>query len=127
MCVLDVHVGQTEVPTGSLGDDPQMSLPRSPMSPGDVGMLLSLSVSVMGNTSRRRGSAGNGHSPGMDSMTVMSFPRMSSTPGEMCAVELESMTVMSFPRTSSTPGEMCAVKLESRTVLGFPQNDSVTN
>ena len=49
---------------------------------------------------------------------------MSSTPGEMCTVELQSMTDMSFPQTSSTPGEMCAVELESRTVLGFPQNDS---
>ena len=88
MCVLDVHVGQTKVPTGSLGDDPQMNFPRSPMSPGDVGVLLSLSVSPMGNTSRQRGSAGNGHSPGMDSMTVMSFPQKSSTPGEMCAVKL---------------------------------------
>ena len=74
MYILDIHMGQMEVPTGSLGD-PQMSFPRSPMSPGDVGVLLSLSVSPMGNTSRRRGSAGNGHSPGVDSMTVMSFPR----------------------------------------------------
>ena len=48
MCVLDVHVGRTEVPTGSLGDDPQMSFPRWPMSPGDVGVLLSPSVSPMG-------------------------------------------------------------------------------
>ena len=51
-------------------------------------------------------------------------PRLSSTPGEMCAVELESMAAMSFPRTSSTPGEMCTVDIESRTVWGFPQNDS---
>ena len=101
MCVLDVHVGQTEVPTGSLGDDPQMNLPRSLMSPGDGRVLLSLSASQMGNISRRHGSAGNGHSPGMDSMTVMSFPRTSSTPGEMCAVDLDSITVMSFPRKSS--------------------------
>ena len=76
MCVLDVNVGQTEVPTGSLGDDPQMDFPRSPMSPGDVGVLLSLSVSPMGNTSWRRGSAENGHSPGMDSMPVMSSTRV---------------------------------------------------
>ena len=119
MCVLDVHVGQTEVPTVSLGDDPQMNLPRSLMSPGDGRVLLSLWVSQMGNSSRRRGSAGNGHSPGMDSITVMCFPRTSSTPGEMCAVELESMTAMSFPRTSPTPGEMYTVELESRTV--FPE------
>ena len=34
-CVLDVHVGQTEVPSGSPGDDPRMNLPPSLMSPGD--------------------------------------------------------------------------------------------
>ena len=44
MCVLNVHVGWMEVLTGSLGDDPQMNCPRSPMSPVDVGVLLSLSV-----------------------------------------------------------------------------------
>ena len=109
MCVLDVHVGQTEVPMGSLGDDPKMNLPRSLMSPSDGRVLLSLSVPPMGNSSRRRGSAGNGHSPGMALMTAMCFPRRSSTPGEMCAVELDSMTAMSFTQTSSTPGEMCAV------------------
>ena len=35
-------------------------------------------------------------------MTVMGFPRTSSTPGEMCAVELD------FPRASVPPGESCA-------------------
>ena len=49
--MLDVHVGQTEVPTGSLGDDPQINLPPSLMSPGDGGVLLSLSVPLMGNSS----------------------------------------------------------------------------
>ena len=57
-------------------------------------------------------------------MTVVSFPRTSSTPGEMCAIEVEFMPVMNFPRTSSTPGEICAVELGSRTALGFPQIDS---
>ena len=109
MCVLDVHVRQTEVPTGSLGDDPQMSLPPSLMSPCDGGVLLSLSVPPMGNSSRQSGSAGNGHSPGMVLMTAMYFPRKSSTPGEMCAIDLEFMTVMNSPRTGSTPGETCAV------------------
>ena len=51
MFVLDVHVGQTEVPTGSLGDDPQMNLPRSLMSSGDGRVLLYLSVSPVGNSS----------------------------------------------------------------------------
>ena len=123
MCVLDVNVGQTGVLTGSLGDDPQMNFPRSPMSPGDVGMLLSVSVSPMGNTSRRRGSVGNGHSPGIDSMIVMSFPRKSSTPGEMCVVELESIAVMGFPRNSSTPDERCAVELDFPRA-SFPPGES---
>ena len=55
---------------------------------------------------------GNGHSPGIDSMTVMSFPGGVLPRGEMCMVELDSMSVMGFPRNSSTPGEMCAVELD---------------
>ena len=35
ICVLDVHAGRMEVPTGSLGDDPRMNWPPSLMSPGD--------------------------------------------------------------------------------------------
>ena len=80
-----------------MGDDPQMDFLRSPLSPGDMGVLLSIPVAPMSNTSQRRGSVGNGHSPGMDSMTVMGFPRKNSTQGEMCAVELDSMTDMGFP------------------------------
>ena len=118
MCVLDVHVGQTGVPMGSQGDDPQMNFPRSPMSPGDVGVSLSVLVSPMGNTSRRRGSVGK-----IDSMIVMSFPRKSSTPGEMCVVELESITVMGFPRNSSTPGERCTVELDFPRA-SFPPGES---
>ena len=34
LCVLDVHVGQTDVPTGSPGDDPRRNLPPYPMLPG---------------------------------------------------------------------------------------------
>ena len=81
MCVLDVQVGQTEVPSGSLGDDPRMNLPPSLMSPGDGGVLLSLSVPPMGNSSRRSGSAGNGHSPGMALMMAMCFPPEEFYPG----------------------------------------------
>ena len=44
MCVLDVHVGQTDVPTGSPGDDPRRNLPPSPMS-------FSLLVPLMGTLS----------------------------------------------------------------------------
>ena len=97
MCVLDVHVGQTEVPTGSPGDDPRMNLPPSLMSPGDGGVLLSLLVPPMGNSSRRSGSAGNGHSPGMALRTAMCFPRKSSTPGDSCAIDLEFMPVTNSP------------------------------
>ena len=50
--------GQTGFPLGILGDDPQMDFPRSPMSPRDVGVLLSISVSPIGDTSQRRGSGG---------------------------------------------------------------------
>ena len=46
--MLDVHVGQTDFPTGSPGDDPRRNLPPSLMSPGDGGVLLSLSVPLMG-------------------------------------------------------------------------------
>ena len=45
MCVLDVHVGQTDVPTGSPGDFPWRSFPPSPMSPGG-GELVSSQASV---------------------------------------------------------------------------------
>ena len=79
-----------------------MDFPRSPLSPGDVGVLSSISVALMSDNSRKRGSAGNGHSPGVDSMTVMGFPRMSSTPGEICTVELD------FPWASFPPGKSCA-------------------
>ena len=48
------------------------------------------------------GSPGYGHSPDVASMTAMGFPWMSSTLGEMCAVELD------FPRASFPPGESCA-------------------
>ena len=64
MCVLDVHVGETEIPTGSLGDDPQMS-----------------------------------------------FPWKSSTPGDMCAIDLEFMTAMNSPRTGSTPARVRHARL----------------
>ena len=53
MCVLDEHVGQMVVPTGSPGDDPRRNVPPSPMSPGDGGVSLSLLVPLMGKSSRR--------------------------------------------------------------------------
>ena len=74
--MLDVHVGQTDVPTGSPGDDRRRNLPPSPMSPGDGGVSLSLMVPLMGKSSRRSGNMGIGHSP------AMCFPRTDATPGE---------------------------------------------
>ena len=100
-CVLDLNVGQTKIPTIILKNNPQMDFLRSPLSPGDVGVLASILVALMNDTSRKRGNAGNCHSPGVDSMTAMGFPQMSSTPGEICAVELD------FPRASFPPGQSC--------------------
>ena len=58
--MLDVHVGQMDVHPGSPGDDPRKNLPPSLMSPGDGGVLLSLSVPLMGKSSRRSGITGKG-------------------------------------------------------------------
>ena len=62
ICIQDVHVRQTDVPTGSPGDNPRMNLPPSLMSPSNGGVVLSLSVPPMGKSSRQSGSAGKGHS-----------------------------------------------------------------
>ena len=56
VCVLDVHVGQTEVPTDNPGDVPRRSLLPSLMSPGDGELVRT---------------------------TAMNFPRTSATPGEL--------------------------------------------
>ena len=98
-----LDAGKSRAPAEVLGDDPQMDFPSSQFLPGGMGMLSSTSVTLMSDGSQRCGSPGYGHAPGVDSMTVMGFPRMSSTPGEMCAVELDS------PRASFLPGESCAV------------------
>ena len=103
--MLDVHVGQTDVPTGSPGDDPRRNLPPSLMSPGDGGMLLSLSVPLMGKSSRRSGITGKGHFPGMALTIAMCFPQTDATPGDRCAIDLDVTTVTDFPRTDATPGE----------------------
>ena len=44
-------MGQMGVPTVIMGDDPQMDFPRSPLSPGDLGVSLSISVAPMSDTS----------------------------------------------------------------------------
>ena len=124
ICVLDVHVGQTDVPTGSPGDDPRRNLPPSLMSPGDGGVLFSLSVPLMGKSSRLSGIAGKGHSPGMDMTTATDFPRTDATPGERCMIGLTVTTVTDFPRTDATPGERCAIGLDSTTVMNVPRMSS---
>ena len=68
--------------------------------------MPSTSVTLMSDDSRRRGYAGNSHSPGLDSMTDLGFPRARYTPGQMCAAELD------FPRASFPPGESCVEELD---------------
>ena len=46
------------------------------------------------------------------------------TPSERCVIGIDSTTVTSVPRTSSTLGEIGAVELRCRTVLVFSQIDS---
>ena len=124
MCVLDVHVGQTDVPTGSPGDVPRRSLPPSPMSPGDGEMLLSLLVPLMGKSSRRSGLTEMGHSPDMVRTTVKNFPWRDATPGDRCKIDLDVMLVTEFPRTDATPGEKYVFGLDSRTVPNSPRLDA---
>ena len=61
MCVLDVHVGQTDVPTESPGDVPRRCLLPSLMSLGDGELVR---------------------------MPAMNFPRTSATPGELCTMDV---------------------------------------
>ena len=56
-------------------------------------------------------------------MTAICFPRRSSTPGEMCAVELDSMSVLGFPQNDSSPGESGAVELDFPRA-SFPPGES---
>ena len=79
-----------------------MKFPRSLCLPGGMRLLLSTSVTLMSDGSQQCCSPGYGRSPDLDTVTVMGFPRTSSTPGEMCTVELD------FPRASVPPGESCA-------------------
>ena len=94
-----MNAGESTAPVEMLGDDAQTDFPRSQFPPGVVGVLPSTSVTLMSDDSRRRGCAGNGHSPGEDSMTDLGFPRPSYTPSEMCAAALD------FPRVSFPPGK----------------------
>ena len=106
--VLDMHGGHTDVPTGRPGDDPRRNFPPSPISPGDGGVSLSLLVLLMGNSSRRSGITGIGHSP------AMCFPRRDATPGDISAVEVGCRTVWVFSNIDFTPGECGVVELDFR-------------
>ena len=66
------------------------------MSPGDVGVLLSFSVSPMVILHEDVVVRGM-DIPGHGFHDSYEFSRKSSTPGEMCALELDSMTGMDFP------------------------------
>ena len=122
--MLDVHVGQMDVPTGSPGDVPRRSLPPSPMSPGGGELVSSLLVPLMGKSSRRSDLTEMGHSPGMVRTTAMNFPRMDATPGDRCAIDLDMMLVTEFPWTDATPGEKYVFGLDSRTVPNSPRLDA---
>ena len=100
-CIIDLNAGASTAPVEMLGDDTQMDLPRPQFPPGGVEVLPSTLVTLMSDDSRRRGCAGNGHSPGEKSITDLGFPWASYTPGEMCAAELD------FPRASFPPRELC--------------------
>ena len=50
----------------------------------------------------------------VDFMLSMNFPRTSSNPGEIGAVELGYRTVMSFSQIDSAPGKCGAVELDFR-------------
>ena len=92
-CIVDLDA-RVDSPIEMLGDDTQRDFPRPHFPPGGMEVLPSTSVTLMSNNSRRRGCAGNGHSPGENSITDLCFPRASCTPGEMCVAELD------FPRAS---------------------------
>ena len=124
MCVLDVHVGQTDVPTKGPGDVPRRSLPPSLMSPGGGELVSSLLVPLMGKSSRRSGLTDMGHSPDMVRTTAMNFPRMDATPGDRCAIDLDMMLVTEFPRTDATPGDRYVIGREVMTVPIFTRTSA---
>ena len=84
--------------------DPRKNLPPSLISPGDGGVLLSLSVPLMGKSSRRSGMVGKGHSPDMALTTAMCFPRTGATPGETCTMDVGFMPGVNVPTDEFEPG-----------------------
>ena len=97
---MGLDAGQSGAPADIMGDDPQLKFPQSLCLPGGMRLLSSTSVTLMSDGSQRCCSPGYGSSPDVDTVTVVGFPRTSSTPGEMCAVELD------FPRASVLPGDI---------------------
>ena len=115
-CILDLN--ESKAPVRMLGYERETGFPEPQFPPCDVRVLPSASVTLMSSGSRRRGCAGNGHSPGEDCTEDLGFPRASHTPGEKCAAELD------FPRASLTPGESCAEELgyiRPASLAGSPQ------
>ena len=74
-CIIDLYTGESTAPVEMLVDDTQTDFPRPQFLPGGVEVLLSTSVTLMSDNSRRRGCAGNGHSPGENSIADLGFPR----------------------------------------------------
>ena len=95
-CILDLHAGESKAPVRMMGDERETDFPRPQFPAGGVRALLSASVTLVCGGWRRRGCAGNSHSPGDQCTTDLGFPRASHTPGEKCAAELD------FPRASLT-------------------------
>ena len=104
-CILDLNAGESKAPVRIMGDERQTDFPRPQFPPCGLRVLPSASATLVPGDWRRRGCAGNGHSPGDKCTTDLGFPWASHTPGEKCAAELD------FPRASLTPGECCVEEL----------------
>ena len=97
MCVLDVHVGRTDVPTESPGDVPRRCLPTSTTSPNDGELVQT---------------------------TAMYFPRTSATPGELCTMDVRFRPDVYIPRTIATPGELCTMDVKFGPDVDIPRTSA---
>ena len=94
-CILDLNAGESKAPVRIMGDERQTDFPRPQFPPCGVRVLPSASATLVRGDWRRRGCAGNGHSPGDKCMTdlhdrsELDFPQASLTPGECCVEELD--------------------------------------
>ena len=86
-CVLDLNAGETYAPVWLSGGGLETVPPKPPFPPCWLVVLPSATITQVCGGSRRRGCAGNGHSPGG---TLVA--RKDSSQGEKCAAEL------GFPR-----------------------------